>query len=261
MESGFFLLTIANVVVCAVDLALRICYFSIHCADLSSWCLNIRWDLAKSNCGVNYLPWLMVFLLFDSGYCYLCVVRGFERVKKTNMYSHSRVIKQCIPLMAVRPLKCIRRQQFATNIDSKPRICVVGAGPAGFYVTQHILKTLPTAQIDIIERLPVPFGLVRWFAYFSIYQTFRLVLHLPHPTRSPPHTSKLSNLLALQIHSTAHIFAQYKWKIYNSIQTQSKMQIKVWRGARSPRSEKCDKYIYEDCWESTCHVHRQFVAG
>lgn len=44
-----------------------------------------------------------------------------------------------------------------------PKVCVVGAGPAGFYATQHILKTLPDARVDIIEKLPVPFGLVRYF--------------------------------------------------------------------------------------------------
>lgn len=43
-----------------------------------------------------------------------------------------------------------------------PKVCVVGAGPAGFYATQHILKTLPDARVDIIEKLPVPFGLVRY---------------------------------------------------------------------------------------------------
>lgn len=32
---------------------------------------------------------------------------------------------------------------------------------AGFYATQYILKTLPNARVDIMEKLPVPFGLVR----------------------------------------------------------------------------------------------------
>lgn len=51
---------------------------------------------------------------------------------------------------------------FSTNETSTPRICVVGAGPAGFYASQYILKTLSNAQIDIIDKLPVPFGLVRY---------------------------------------------------------------------------------------------------
>lgn len=43
------------------------------------------------------------------------------------------------------------------------QICVVGAGPAGFYAAQHLIKKLPNAQVDIFERLPVPFGLVRYY--------------------------------------------------------------------------------------------------
>lgn len=54
----------------------------------------------------------------------------------------------------------MKLHKFSTTAF-EPRICVIGAGPAGFYASQHILKTLPNAQIDIIEKLPVPFGLVR----------------------------------------------------------------------------------------------------
>ncbi|XP_024215498.1 NADPH:adrenodoxin oxidoreductase, mitochondrial isoform X2 [Halyomorpha halys] len=43
-----------------------------------------------------------------------------------------------------------------------PRICIVGSGPAGFYAAQHLLKALPNAVIDMYEKLPVPFGLVRY---------------------------------------------------------------------------------------------------
>lgn len=55
-----------------------------------------------------------------------------------------------------------RWSNFSTNPKIGPKICVIGAGPAGFYVSQHILKTLPNARVDIIEKLPVPFGLVRY---------------------------------------------------------------------------------------------------
>uniref|UniRef100_A0A8C3J1R9 NADPH:adrenodoxin oxidoreductase, mitochondrial n=1 Tax=Calidris pygmaea TaxID=425635 RepID=A0A8C3J1R9_9CHAR len=43
-----------------------------------------------------------------------------------------------------------------------PRVCVVGSGPAGFYTAQHILKHHGGARVDIYEKLPVPFGLVRF---------------------------------------------------------------------------------------------------
>ena len=49
---------------------------------------------------------------------------------------------------------------FSTEVV-EPRVAVVGAGPAGFYASQNILKNLPNSRIDIFEALPVPFGLVR----------------------------------------------------------------------------------------------------
>ncbi|KAL4120621.1 hypothetical protein QTP88_013280 [Uroleucon formosanum] len=42
------------------------------------------------------------------------------------------------------------------------QVGIVGAGPAGFYCAQQLLKKIPGCQIDIYERLPVPFGLVRY---------------------------------------------------------------------------------------------------
>lgn len=42
------------------------------------------------------------------------------------------------------------------------RVAVVGAGPAGFFVSEALLKrTSPVFSVDLIERLPTPFGLVR----------------------------------------------------------------------------------------------------
>ncbi|XP_045502365.1 NADPH:adrenodoxin oxidoreductase, mitochondrial [Colias croceus] len=43
-----------------------------------------------------------------------------------------------------------------------PHVCVVGAGPAGFYAAMHLAKNINSIKIDIIEKLPVPFGLVRY---------------------------------------------------------------------------------------------------
>jgi ferredoxin--NADP+ reductase len=42
------------------------------------------------------------------------------------------------------------------------RVAVVGAGPSGFYAAEHILKDGDVhAQVDLFDRLPTPFGLVR----------------------------------------------------------------------------------------------------
>ena len=41
------------------------------------------------------------------------------------------------------------------------RVAIVGAGPSGFYAAEALLKSGLVLRIDMIERLPAPFGLVR----------------------------------------------------------------------------------------------------
>jgi ferredoxin/flavodoxin---NADP+ reductase len=46
--------------------------------------------------------------------------------------------------------------------DSPIRIAVIGSGPAGFYAAGHLLKEGgERVEVDMIERLPTPWGLVR----------------------------------------------------------------------------------------------------
>ncbi|WP_349885453.1 FAD-dependent oxidoreductase [Microbacterium sp. WHRI 7836] len=44
----------------------------------------------------------------------------------------------------------------------EPRIAIVGAGPAGIYAADILLDRDPTAAIDLFEKLPAPYGLVRY---------------------------------------------------------------------------------------------------
>jgi ferredoxin/flavodoxin---NADP+ reductase len=45
--------------------------------------------------------------------------------------------------------------------DRPVRVAVVGSGPAAFYAAGHLLAADPPAEVDMIERLPTPWGLVR----------------------------------------------------------------------------------------------------
>lgn len=50
----------------------------------------------------------------------------------------------------------------AIGSEARPLwIAVVGSGPAGFYAIESLLKSDMHLRIDIFERLPTPFGLVR----------------------------------------------------------------------------------------------------
>lgn len=42
------------------------------------------------------------------------------------------------------------------------KIAIVGAGPSGCYMAQALLKADPGLAVDLIDALPVPFGLVRY---------------------------------------------------------------------------------------------------
>jgi ferredoxin--NADP+ reductase len=41
-------------------------------------------------------------------------------------------------------------------------IAVVGSGPAGIFVVESLLKADPDLRVDVIERLPAPYGLLRY---------------------------------------------------------------------------------------------------
>ena len=48
------------------------------------------------------------------------------------------------------------------NPENPLRVAIIGAGPSGFYAAEHILKDEDLhAQVDLFDRLPTPFGLVR----------------------------------------------------------------------------------------------------
>ena len=61
---------------------------------------------------------------------------------------------KCLKLFS---LVNVNKKHFST----KPKICIVGAGPAGFYAAQYIMKH-SEAYVDMVDKLPVPFGLVRY---------------------------------------------------------------------------------------------------
>lgn len=78
---------------------------------------------------------------------------------------NARMAAECPPISESRDT-----DDSATSPTTKPqradgparRLAVVGAGPSGFYAADEMLRQLPQAGVDIFERLPTPFGLVRY---------------------------------------------------------------------------------------------------
>src|SRR5438445_12413395 len=52
-------------------------------------------------------------------------------------------------------------RESTTRVGAAMRVAVVGSGPAGFYAAGALLSADPPAEVDMIERLPTPWGLVR----------------------------------------------------------------------------------------------------
>ncbi|XP_076674784.1 NADPH:adrenodoxin oxidoreductase, mitochondrial isoform X2 [Andrena cerasifolii] len=64
-----------------------------------------------------------------------------------------------------------------------PKVCIVGAGPAGFYAAQQLLKSSSNINVDILEKLPVPYGLVR-FGVAPDHPEVKNVIHTFEKTAS-----------------------------------------------------------------------------
>ena len=43
-----------------------------------------------------------------------------------------------------------------------PRVAIVGAGPSGLYAANALLGGNEDVRIDILDRLPTPYGLLRY---------------------------------------------------------------------------------------------------
>ncbi|GMN50570.1 hypothetical protein TIFTF001_019734 [Ficus carica] len=63
--------------------------------------------------------------------------------------------------MAISQASSWLSRTFSTVSSRALRVCVVGSGPAGFYTAEKMLKAHEEAEVDIVDRLPTPFGLVR----------------------------------------------------------------------------------------------------
>lgn len=55
-----------------------------------------------------------------------------------------------------------RHNSHAVQTDRPFRVAIVGSGPAGFYAAYRLLGKVDNVIVDMYEKLPVPFGLVRY---------------------------------------------------------------------------------------------------
>lgn len=74
------------------------------------------------------------------------------------------------------------------------RVAVIGAGPAGFYAAEALVKALGDGvSVDLIERLPAPYGLVR-YGVAPDHQKMKSVTRLYDRTLADPRVRFLGNV-------------------------------------------------------------------
>lgn len=89
------------------------------------------------------------------------------------------------------------------------RAAVVGAGPAGFYAAESLLKaTAPTFNVDLIECLPMPYGLVR-YGVAPDHQKIKSVTKAFDRVASNPRCRFLGNVKLGHDVSAAELLASY----------------------------------------------------
>jgi len=72
-------------------------------------------------------------------------------------------------------------------------IAIIGSGPAGCYLADQLLRVIPDAAIDVLEKLPVPFGLIR-YGVAPDHQSTKVVSRLFDRVLSRDHVSFFGNV-------------------------------------------------------------------
>ena len=72
-------------------------------------------------------------------------------------------------------------------------IAIIGSGPAGCYLADHLLRLIPDASIDVLEKLPVPFGLIR-YGVAPDHQSTKAVTRVFDRVLSRDHVSFFGNV-------------------------------------------------------------------
>jgi ferredoxin--NADP+ reductase len=93
------------------------------------------------------------------------------------------------------------------------RIVIIGAGPSGFYAAEGLLKEIPNVSIDLIDRLPTPYGLVR-YGVAPDHQKIKSVTKMYEKTASDSRFRFLGNVAFGKDLSYSEIKKHYHAVIY-----------------------------------------------
>jgi len=92
-------------------------------------------------------------------------------------------------------------------------VAIVGTGPSGFYAAEHLLKKHPGVEIDLFDRLPTPFGLVRG-GVAPDHQKIKSVTRVYEKIASQPGVRFLGNVLIGRDLTREEVLDHYDAVIY-----------------------------------------------
>ena len=95
--------------------------------------------------------------------------------------------------MLSRRLSILSRRFSTTAAGAKCNVAIVGSGPSAYYCADFLLKGDPDVHVDLYERLPVPFGLVR-YGVAPDHQTVKNVTERFGQISSDPRCNLLANV-------------------------------------------------------------------
>jgi len=72
-------------------------------------------------------------------------------------------------------------------------IAIIGSGPSGFYTAGELLKACPGCRVDVVDRLPMPFGLVR-YGIAPDHQSTKNVMRVYDKTARTPAVKYFGNV-------------------------------------------------------------------
>ncbi|XP_067213323.1 NADPH:adrenodoxin oxidoreductase, mitochondrial isoform X2 [Linepithema humile] len=102
-------------------------------------------------------------------------------------------LKRSLPYMEMKRNLIRSSIRLLSTEQRIPKVCIVGAGPAGFYAAQQLLKSSSDVRVDILEKLPVPFGLVR-FGVAPDHPEVKNVINTFHKTATNSRVQFLGNV-------------------------------------------------------------------
>jgi len=88
----------------------------------------------------------------------------------------------------------VARPAYGTGTEDRPlRVAIVGAGPAGIYAADVLMKSDTPVSIDLYERQPAPFGLIR-YGVAPDHPRIKGIVKALHSVLSKPQIRLLGNV-------------------------------------------------------------------